>query len=132
MAGQQRVVDTWSGQLPEPPGHGWLCLPSDHVIQLTRTMNEALERLQHATARVATLVKEFEAVRKRQSETEDELGTQRRTNEVLSKRVQELEQENEVLRTEQARFKSLQPQAKERIDELVSEIDRCLAMIGDK
>ena len=95
-------------------------------------MNEALERLQHATTRVATLVKEFEAARKRQTETEEELGTQRRTNEVLSKRVQELEQENEVLRTEQARFKSLQPRAKERIDELGGEIDRCLAMIGDK
>jgi hypothetical protein len=93
-------------------------------------MNEALERLHKATERVAGLVKEHEQLRQQSTRTEEELGTQRRANEVLSKRVQELEQENEVLRAEQVRHKDLQPQAKERIDELVSEIDRCLAMIN--
>ena len=93
-------------------------------------MTEAIERLQHATARVGALVKEHEQLRQRHARTEEELGTQRRTYEVLSKRVSELEQENEVLRTVQAKHNGVQPQAKERIDELVSEIDRCLALIS--
>lgn len=94
------------------------------------TMTEVIERLQHATTRVGVLVKEHEQLRQRHARAEEELGTQRRTNEVLSKRVSELEQENEVLRTVQAKHVGMQPQAKERIDELVSEIDRCLALIS--
>ncbi|MEO8068516.1 MAG: hypothetical protein ABI599_12545 [Flavobacteriales bacterium] len=93
-------------------------------------MNEAIERLQLATARVGALVKEHEQLRQRHARAEEELGTLRRTNEVLSKRVSELEQENEVLRTVQSKQKDMPPQAKERIDELVSEIDRCLALIS--
>ncbi|MBK6775148.1 MAG: hypothetical protein IPG74_04625 [Flavobacteriales bacterium] len=94
------------------------------------TMTEAIERLQQATFKVATLVKEHEQLRQRHARAEEDLGTQRRTNEVLSKRVTELEQENEVLRTVQSKQKDVPPQAKERIDELVSEIDRCLALIS--
>lgn len=93
-------------------------------------MTEAIERLQHATLRVGALVKEHEQLRQRHARAEEELGTQRRTNEVLGKRVSELEQENEVLRTVQSKQKDMPPQAKERIDELVSEIDRCLALIS--
>jgi hypothetical protein len=48
---------------------------------------------------------------------------------VLQQRVAELEKENEVLRNTKAAHEAAVPGAKERIDELVQEIDRCLELI---
>lgn len=56
-----------------------------------------------------------------------------REQEVLKARIKELEQENEVLRTALASAK--EPErggAKETIDELVKEIDQCLALLHDE
>ena len=54
-----------------------------------------------------------------------------READVLKARIKELEQENEVLRTVKAAPE--QPEragTKEKIDELVNEIDRCLALLN--
>lgn len=54
-----------------------------------------------------------------------------READVLKARIKELEQENEVLRT--AKAAPTQPEregTKEKIDELVNEIDRCLALLN--
>lgn len=54
-----------------------------------------------------------------------------REGEVLKARIQELEQENEVLRTVKATDKEAQREGvKEEIDELVHDIDRCLALLN--
>ena len=54
-----------------------------------------------------------------------------RESDVLRARIQELEQENEVLRTAKtALVDADRTGSKEKIDELVSEIDRCLALLN--
>lgn len=51
--------------------------------------------------------------------------------EVLKARIQELEQENEVLRNAMAATKGPEREGtKEKIDELVKEIDECLALLN--
>ncbi len=54
-----------------------------------------------------------------------------READVLKARIIELEQENEVLRTEKATpVVETRAGSKEKIDELVNEIDRCLALLN--
>lgn len=66
---------------------------------------------------------------------QEELRELKRSDDVLRARIAELEQENEVLRTVKATAPAEPGNAgdrsgsKERIDELVIEIDRCLALL---
>ena len=54
-----------------------------------------------------------------------------READVLRARINELEQENEVLRTVKAAPEQPEREGtKEKIDELVNEIDRCLALLN--
>ena len=60
-----------------------------------------------------------------------QIGEGFREADVLKARVKELEQENEVLRTAKAAVEQpAREGAKEQIDELVNEIDRCLALLN--
>ncbi len=63
---------------------------------------------------------------------EARLRDQGREADVLRARVHELEQENEVLRTAKAPAgETGREGTKEKIDELVQEIDRCLALLNN-
>ena len=54
-----------------------------------------------------------------------------RETEVLKARIREMEQENEVLRTvKEAPLADDRAGTKEKIDELVNEIDQCLALLN--
>lgn len=81
-------------------------------------------------ARVEGLLKDRDHHARAHHSLQEELREVKRNNEVLRARITELEQENEVLRavkaTPVARDRS---GSKERIDELVIEIDRCLALL---
>ena len=94
------------------------------------TMSTLTDRLQQVQEHVARLVNEHKSLRERAVELETSSRDHQRTNEVLTARVAELERENEVLRkTRPVENELSAPGAKERIDELVNEIDRCLALI---
>jgi len=86
-------------------------------------------------ARVEGLLKDREHHAKAHLTLLEELRELKRSDEVLRARITELEQENEVLRTVKAatpeRSESANDRSgsKERIDELVIEIDRCLALL---
>jgi cell division protein FtsB len=81
-------------------------------------------------ARVEGLLKDRDRHADRHLSLEEELRELKRSNEVLQARVTELEHENEVLRTVKAApAASDRSGSKERIDELVIEIDRCLALL---
>jgi hypothetical protein len=81
-------------------------------------------------ARVEGLLKDRDRHASRHLSLEEELRELKRSNEVLQARLSELEQENEVLRTVKAApAASDRSGSKERIDELVIEIDRCLALL---
>lgn len=94
-------------------------------------MEGLLERISTARTRVKGLLDEqthataaIEALEARSREGGREAD-------VLKARIKELEQENEVLRTVKAAPE--QPEragTKEKIDELVNEIDRCLALLN--
>ena len=93
-------------------------------------MNTLTDRLHAVQEQVARLVRDQKALRTRTLELEAAGREHQRTNEVLSARVAELERENEVLRKTKPAINGLDvPGTKERIDELVNEIDRCLALI---
>jgi len=93
-------------------------------------MGELAERIRNARTQVGRLLRDRERLTASVSDLENELRDRQRASEVLQARVAELERENEVLRAIRPA-----PQAadragtKERIDELVSEIDRCLALL---
>ena len=80
---------------------------------------------------MARFVREHKALRKRVADQEGRMQDHERMVEVLKARVTELERENEVLRTAKALDNRPEaPGTKEKIDELVHEIDRCLALIN--
>ena len=88
------------------------------------------DRLHKVQEQVARLVSEHKALRERATELETASRDHQRTSEVLTARVAELEKENEVLRKVKSEHEGLVGTgSKERIDELVNEIDRCLALI---
>ena len=87
-------------------------------------------RLQHIQEQVARLLGDHAALRMRAAELETEANDHRRTVEVLKARVTELERENGVLRKARAAESGAGASGtKERINELVHEIDRCLALL---
>ena len=96
-------------------------------------MSDLASRIRAVHMHVARLVADREAARRRLVALEHEQRDQQRNAEVLRARIAELERENEVLRvtrpTQQQRAEG-QPEAKQRIDELVNEIDRCLALLN--
>lgn len=95
-------------------------------------MQTVPERLLRIQEQVARLVGDYKALRERATELEAASRDHQRTSEVLTARVAELERENEVLRKAKPANDGLSaPGTKERIDELVNEIDRCLALIQD-
>lgn len=93
-------------------------------------MNTLVERLHAAKDQVSRFSKAHTDLRKRAATLESQVQDHQRMAEMLKARVTELERENEVLRsTKSAESKLNDPATKERIDELVNEIDRCLALI---
>lgn len=101
-------------------------------IGLPPGMNTITERLHKVQEQVARLVGDHKTLRARAAELEAANHDHQRTSEVLTERVAELERENEVLRKAKPAPGELgAPGTKERIDELVNEIDRCLALIQD-
>jgi len=93
-------------------------------------MHTVKDRLTAIQQQVTRLVGEHVALRKRAAELDAEANDHRRTVEVLKARVTELERENGVLRKARTVDNSTgTPGTKERIDELVHEIDRCLALL---
>lgn len=94
-------------------------------------MQTIIDRLEHLKGRLNSLLKEHKAMKERVSSLEHGVREHQRTEEVLQARVTELEKENEGLRKTHAAHEAAVPGAKERIDELVQEIDRCLELIQD-
>jgi len=96
-------------------------------------MSDLSSRIRAVHVHVARLVADREASRRQVVALEHEHREQQRNAEVLRARIAELERENEVLRVtrpaQQQRAEG-QPEAKQRIDELVNEIDRCLALLN--
>lgn len=89
------------------------------------------ERLRAVQEQVTRLVREHQALHGKLAQAESEAQEHRRTVDLLKVRVAELERENEVLRKSKGgEGRSGDPGTKERIDELVHEIDRCLALIN--
>lgn len=98
-------------------------------------MSDLAIRLRQVHARVEGLLKDRDRHAARHLSLEEELRELKRSHEVLQARLTELEQENEVLRSvkvatpEKSGAASDRSGSKERIDELVIEIDRCLALL---
>lgn len=93
-------------------------------------MNTHADRLQAVQERISHLVREYGTLRRKATELEAEVRDHHRKEEVLRARVTELERENEVLRKgRSAGGGTADPGTKERIDELVNEIDQCLALL---
>ena len=100
-------------------------------------MSDLSIRLRRVHARVEGLLKDRDQHAKEHLSLQEELRELKRSDEVLRARITELEQENEVLRTVKATSQDRSGSAgdrtgsKERIDELVIEIDRCLALLNN-
>lgn len=93
-------------------------------------MNTLTDRLQAVQEQVFRLAREHQALRTKAGELEAEVRDHHRKEEVLRARVTELERENEVLRKGRtAGGGTADPGTKDRIDELVNEIDQCLALL---
>ncbi|MFT3885348.1 MAG: hypothetical protein QM724_07930 [Flavobacteriales bacterium] len=93
-------------------------------------MSDLAERIRNARTHLGCLLRDKGRLTASVSELENELRDRQRATEVLQARVAELERENEVLRTVRpATTAADRAGTKERIDELVSEIDRCLALL---
>lgn len=93
-------------------------------------MNTLTDRLQAVQEQVSRFVREHDVLRRKATELEAQVLDHHRKEEVLRARVTELERENEVLRKGRpAGGGATDPGTKERIDELVHEIDQCLALL---
>lgn len=94
-------------------------------------MNTVVERLQAAKEQLSRFGGVYADLRERAATLEDQVQDHQRMAEMLKARVAELERENEVLRsTKSAENRLSDPGTKVKIDELVNEIDRCLALIN--
>lgn len=114
-----------------PDGVKPVIFGSDHNGLLSKEMESLLERLVKARAKLDELSKE----RVREAAEVEVLKAQSREGireaDVLKARIKELEQEIEVLRTVKSPPEVPQRAGtKEQIDELVNEIDRCLALLN--
>jgi septal ring factor EnvC (AmiA/AmiB activator) len=93
-------------------------------------MSELAERIRAARTRVQELQRERARAQASVASLEAELRDRQRAADVLQARIAELERENEVLRSVKAApAADDRSGTKERIDELVNEIDRCLALL---
>lgn len=93
-------------------------------------MNTLTDRLQAVQEQVTRLARDHEALRRKATELDAEAHEHHRKAEVLKARVAELERENEVLRKGRSAVGGTTgPGTKEQIDELVNEIDHCLALL---
>ncbi|MEZ4739716.1 MAG: hypothetical protein R2818_10300 [Flavobacteriales bacterium] len=94
------------------------------------TMLTLTDRLQAVQEKVKHLMGAHDTLRKKAADLDVEAQESRRRAEVLKARVAELERENEVLRKgRSAGGGTTVPGTKEKIDELVNEIDHCLALL---
>jgi hypothetical protein len=94
-------------------------------------MTSLSDRLNSVQQRLSRAVREHAALRTRAAELEGLVQDHQRMANMLKARVAELERENEVLRVARsAEGGSSATGTKEKIDELVNEIDRCLALIS--
>jgi chromosome segregation ATPase len=94
-------------------------------------MNDLATRLRTVHSHVLSLVQDRDRLNVKLNQIEEELREERRNTDVLKARITELERENEVLRAVKAApAASHHAGSTERIDELVSEIDRCLALLN--
>ncbi|MBS1547690.1 MAG: hypothetical protein JST38_15795 [Bacteroidetes bacterium] len=90
------------------------------------------ERIVSARAGLKLLKEEQTRANATIASLEASMQNQSREAEVLRARIKELEQENGVLRTAKApEGETGREGKKEKIDELVQEIDRCLALLNN-
>jgi chromosome segregation ATPase len=93
-------------------------------------MSELAPRMRVLHHKVQHLLAERERLVNDRKRADDELRDVKRSSSVLQARIMELEREIEVLRTQRPQNVVYErPVTKERIDELVSEIDRCLELL---
>lgn len=93
-------------------------------------MSELAPRLRTVHHKVHNLLAHGERWKAERSRLEEELRDAKRNSSVLQARIVELEREVEVLRADRPAIAvDVRPVTKERIDELVNEIDRCLALL---
>lgn len=96
-----------------------------------RPMPATTARLRAIHDQLSRLLRDHEVLRHRSAELETEANDSKRLAEVLKARVAELERDNEVLRKARPAESGPGPTGtKERIDELVHEIDQCLALLS--
>ena len=97
----------------------------------SKNMSDLATRIRQVHAHVDGLRKERDKLATAVSSLEEGTRETKRNVEVLHARIMELERENEVLRLVKpaAVAETDRSGSKERIDELVSEIDRCLALL---
>lgn len=94
-------------------------------------MNTFADRINSIKDHVARMIREQQGLRERTTELEKAAHDHQRMTEVLKARVAELERENEGLRKAKPQEEGESGTGtNERIDELVLEIDRCLALLG--
>ncbi len=94
-------------------------------------MNDLATRLRTVHSQVLSLVQDRDRLNAKLNQIEEELREEKRNADVLKARITELERENEVLRVVKATpAVAHHTGSKERIDVLVSEIDRCLALLN--
>lgn len=93
-------------------------------------MSELAPRMRVLHHKVRNLLQERERSATDRRQADEELRELKRNASVLQARIVELEREIEVLRASKPHVAVAErPVTKERIDELVSEIDRCLALL---
>lgn len=96
-----------------------------------RPMPATTARLRTIHDQLARLIRDHEVLRQRAAELETDANDSKRLAEVLKARVAELERDNEALRKARPAESGPGPTGtKEKIDELVQEIDQCLALLS--
>ena len=97
----------------------------------SKNMSDLATRIRQVHTHVDGLRRERDKLSVTVSSLEEGARETKRNVEVLHARIMELERENEVLRLVKpaAAAETDRSGSKERIDELVSEIDRCLALL---
>ena len=106
-------------------------MTSDHDGSFIQRMKTLTGRLAELQQRIARLVQDHGSLQRKVVDLEAEALEHQRMCEVLKARVTELERENEVLRSNKAASGGpVVPGTKEKIDELVQEIDHCLALLN--
>ncbi len=100
------------------------------TVFCSREMENLQERLVAGRKKLNALFSERARAIAAVEGLETRLRDQSREADVLRARIKELEQENEVYRTAKAAPVAVEREGtKEKIDELVIEIDRCLALL---